>query len=795
MAIQILGLREYEVHGKIKKKEEFFSSNWRAPSVQAMFSSFDEYIKKIPNMERYNLYYTAAVCHEERGRKLKEQTILPFDIDDIDVNRVDEYIPVVCNALGIKRQQTGIVMSGHGLQLLIGIKQPITDEKYFRENRKGYKELCSEIDKGLRSASLVGHADASVFSPARLLRLPNTQNVKLGKESRASYIIACDIVNVDSPLHALEREDEMPPPIPVAQPTKEVKDRGKRFDRLPLDRVGVLSGCDFIKYTKANPTEVTEPQWYSMLSILGRVDRKVAHEYSAGHKDYSFDDCDTKIDQALEASGPITCDHLSTQWSGCEGCKHWKKVKSPISIRRDKFIRTKELGFRTLNLNKNPPTQGKPDYTDLLKYFTIKHPYVSLAEYRSMYTWNGQYWEAYPLNKVKAFAEDHINYPPSNAERVEFLEKSLVNNMKDQEFLNPYGYANFQNGMLRLPGGKSTGELLNDMEAFKLYDHDPALGLTYILPFDYDKEAECPRFKKFVKEVTCDDPTLEYVLQEYMGYALSNSDPELGERALFLLGEGSNGKSVYLDVMKWLAGDDNYSSVPIDQLEKETSRFELYGKLFNVTEETPRAGLKDSSIFKNLVTGGTMIIRQLYKDPMTVKNKTKLIMAANELPRNQDVSKGMFRKILIVPFNAIFEGEKIDRKIREKLKAELPGIFNWAMEGYERLRKNSYHFTMSTAVSNEVALYQDLSDPLRAWCRENVAIVDDDRVFTAVEELYAKYVVDMEADRLHVTPKNSFGLRLKKIFKFKKTQRKVVDGRRLNCIFGIRLAREEDYEV
>ena len=794
MAIQILGLRDYEVHGKIKKKEDFFYKKWRAESVPDLFNRLDEYMNKIwrvPQEERINLYYTAASCVEDRGRRLERQEVIPFDVDDIDILRAEDYIPVVCNAIGIKRKETAIVMSGNGLQFIVGIKEPITDEHFFGENRKKYKELCNEIDKGLRSSALPGHADASVFSAARLLRLPNTLNVKIGKESRAAHVIESKIVPIHSPISSIEGED-LPPPIP--KPQAEVKDKGKRYDLLPLDREGVLTGCDFIKFTKINPTEVKEPQWYSMLSILGRIDRKIAHEYSAGHSDYSYDECDSKIDQALEASGPITCEHISTQWSGCEGCKHYKKVKSPISIRRDAFIRSKELGFRTLNLNKNPPTQGKPDYSDLLKYFSIKHPYVSLAEYRSMYTWNGKYWESYPLNKVKAFAEQHIDYPPTNSERVEFLEKSLVNNMKDQEFLNPYGYANFQNGMLRLPGGKSTGELLHDMEAFKLYDHDPALGLTYILPFDYGKEEDCPRFKKFIKEVTCDDPTLEYVLQEYMGYALSNSDPELGERALFLLGEGSNGKSVFLDVMKWLAGDDNYSSVPIDQLEKETSRFELYGKLFNVTEETPRAGLKDSSIFKNLVTGGTMIIRQLYKDPMTVKNKTKLIMAANELPRNQDVSKGMFRKILIVPFNATFEGEKIDRGIRQKLKEELPGIFNWAMEGYERLRKNSFHFTASTAVSNEVSLYQDLSDPLRAWCRENVSVVDDD-VFTPIEELYAKYVIDMEADRLHVTPKNSFGLRLKKIFKFKKTQRKLVDGRRLNCMYGIRLSLEEDYAV
>lgn len=799
MTIQILGLREYEVNGKIKSTIDFLKRNWRAPTVQEMFAHYESYIRQIPMMERYNLFYTVAVCHEGAGRKLKEQTIIPIDVDGIDTLRAEEYVPVICSALGIKEAETGIVMSGNGLQFLIGIKEPITDTSYFKEKRSMYGQLCTKIDEVLNVNNLPGHADPSVWSPARLMRMPETQNVKQGKGTKAAYFLNRDIVNIDSPLGIMP-EPAPPKEIEEPKPVMEVKEEGnaepKRYDLIPLDVEGIQNECLFVKHSKEKPKELTEQQWYSLVGVLGRVDRDLVHEYSKLDMErYDFDDTEGKIDHALDgASGPDTCFTINQKWSGCEDCKHYKKVTTPLQVRSDDFIKTKDIGFRKVNWAKNPPTQGKPDYDDLLKYFSVSNPYISLAEYKSVYRWNSKFWQEYPINRIKAFAENNIDFAPTNAERMEFMEKVLVNNMKDQEFLNPYGYANFQNGMLRLPGGKSTGDIETPMQAFKLYPHDSSLGLTYILPFEYDREATCPRFEKFIEEVTCEDPQLQYVLQEYMGYALSNSDPELGERALFLLGEGSNGKSVFLDVMKWLAGDDNYSSVPLDQLEKETSRFELYGKLFNVTEETPQGGLRDSSIFKNLVTGGTMIIRRLYKDPMTVKNKTKLIMAANELPRNQDVSKGMFRKILIVPFNAVFEGDKIDRSIRQKLKAELPGIFNWAMDGYERLRKNSFHFTASSAISNELDVYRDLSDPLRAWARENITSIDDDSFFTPIEEIYAKYVVDMESDKLKPMPKNSFGLRLKKIFKFRKTQRKMVDGRRLSVIHGLRL-QEEGHEI
>ena len=299
----------------------------------------------------------------------------------------------------------------------------------------------------------------------------------------------------------------------------------------------------------------------------------------------------------------MTCDHFQQLWNKCYECPYQNKVKSPISIKGENFIRTKDIGFRILNLKRDPPVQGKPDFDDLYKFFYQQHAYVSLAEYREVYVWDKKRWGIMHLNRLKEFAETHIDFKPCATERSEFMEKLLANHVVEgKEFLNPYGFVNFENGIMRLPGSASLKDAnLNNLEAYKLYDHRMDLGMTYLLPFKYDAEADCPRFKLFMREVTMADESIIAILQEFMGYALSNADAELGERALFLLGEGSNGKSVFLDVMKWLAGKENFSSVPLNYLDRETARYDLYGKMFNVTEETPKAALKDSSVFKNLV--------------------------------------------------------------------------------------------------------------------------------------------------------------------------------------------------
>jgi len=792
MPVQILGLRQYEdAGGRRKTKEDFFGNEWRAPSVAELLGNHEHYLAQVTPMERVNIYYTAADCLEERGRKLKKQWVIPFDIDDIDVSRTDEYIDVALDALGLSYDTTGIVMSGHGLQIIVGITEAITDKSYFKERRKEYRNLCDKIDEALGRASLPGHADPSVWSPARLLRMPGTANGKPDKPFVDAVLIQGNVEPIKNPLEPIgdtgapTREDEESKHTIAMNP--------KMLEHLKIDAEGVRE-CEVFKWMKDEPNEVAEPIWYASLSILGRVSNEIAHEYSQGYSNYNREETDDKIAQAIEASGPVTCEHFNTLWGKCNTCPHQYKVKSPISIKGPNFIRTKDIGFRTLNLKKDPPVQGKPDYDDLYRFFYQQHPYISLEEYREVYAWDGKRWIKYAQSKIKEFAEIHVDFKPLACERTEFLEKVLANHMRPETFLNPYGFANFPNGTMRLPGAKVTGEMeeIQEMEPFKLYPHRMDLGMTYILPFEYDAKATCPRFETFMEEVTMGDKSLIAILQEFMGYSLSNADAELGERALFLLGEGSNGKSVFLDVMKWLAGKENFSSVPLSSLDKETGRFELHGRMFNVTEETPRHGLKDSSVFKNLVTGGTMTIKQLYKNIATVKNNAKFIMAANELPHNTDTTKGMFRKILIVPFNATFEGKKIDRKIRQKLKDELPGIFNWAIDGYNRLQTNEYHFTTSSAVEKEVHQYEYLSDPLKVWARDHLEDTDE-RDFTPMRELYMAYVNEMEVSRQKASTLSAFGIRLRRLFKFKKYERRMVDNRKATCVYGLKLIGRREF--
>ena len=144
-----------------------------------------------------------------------------------------------------------------------------------------------------------------------------------------------------------------------------------------------------------------------------------------------------------------------------------------------------------------------------------------------------------------------------------------------------------------------------------------------------------------------------------------------------------------METVSALVGKDAYAAVPLQDLEQDTMRYLIANKLFNYSEETSLRALSDSSLFKTLVTGGNITIRQLYAQPYIAENRTKLIISANQLPQTRDTSNGLLRRLAIIKMEAVFnpEVEGHDYFIKDKLMAELPGIYNLLIEAYGRLKE------------------------------------------------------------------------------------------------------------
>jgi P4 family phage/plasmid primase-like protien len=675
-------------------------------TLHDLFQSVDKLVEKIPENERFNLYYTIGHMPETsdgRARRWNHQDVIPFDIDNI--HYVDDlpnpkYMDAISEALQVDLAKCVVVATGNGVQVLVKPKYVISDRNYFDQNKKYYLALSHKIAETLSKYGLAGSLDASAFEPNRLFRLPQTLNRKPNRPERVARILRGDLQTVDWDLVTASG-------LPLVSESDEIPEKSIR--RVRVDAEAVEAGCEFLKWSKENQNKVSEPQWYAMLSIVGRLpggDMK-AHEYSKASAQYSSVETSDKLYQAVNASGPRTCDNINKLWGKCASCPNYQKVGSPIMLKGPNFIASLDSGFHFFN-NKGVAI---PQFVDLLKYYEQKNTFINVSKKHYIFAKNK--WEMCEENDVKAFSQEHFEPACNNHKASEFHGIVSRTNVERPSFFTETTKRklNFENGILNLDSGVFT-------------EPSPSVGFLWTLPYKYDPIAQAPMFEQFLDDFTQGDDSKKRILQEYMGYCVSGDEPR-AQKFLTLVGDGSNGKSTFLEIMTALVGGEQsqaVSALSLTDLARQFERTRLMGALFNVMDESET--YIDGSVWeklKNLVTGGLVDAAFKGKDSFQFHNKAKFIMLVNEIPKGANPNKGFYRRFLIVPCTAVFEGKKVDRFIKDRIIAEeLPGIMNFALKGYQRLLEQGYQFTESQAAHQALEEYKQESNRVAAWCEETL---------------------------------------------------------------------------
>jgi P4 family phage/plasmid primase-like protien len=776
--IQILGLRPFtDKSGAVRLTDAFHEKGWRVQDIYELFKNAEAYAKLAPEDQRWNLFYTVANCSEGK-RIFASQDVIPLDIDGIERGTEAAIVSTVCAELALPQDKVGVVYSGNGVHILIGLKNPIKDNSYLRANKPYYRALCGRINQALFEAGLQGKADPVVFSEARLLRMPFTENRKEGKTTVPCTLINGNIEPLDIDLYQLSD-------MPTLEEGEHI--HPKALARLPKpDTKAVQEGCAFLKHCKDNDTGITEPEWYAMLSIVGRLengDELIHTDYGPrGHKHpkYHAETWDAKLKHALEASGPRTCANICDMFEGCKACPHFGKITSPIQIVGTDTIRTLETGFYSVVIDKNGmPKQGKPNYDDLVKYFKSKHDYVSNEETGQIYKWTGKMWEEMDILVIHNFAERHFNPTPSSSMCSEFEQKLRRTNLVEQEFFYVSDRLNFVNGVLDL----TTGELS---------PHTSTLGFTYLIPYAYEPTGDCPKFKKFIGEVSTNEADVADLITEYMGYCLSGTDPALVQKCAVLYGDGANGKSVILGLLRELVGSSNCTSVSINSLYKEQYRYQMMHKQFNASDETPTDAFIQSSTFKAMVSGDIVEVRKLYAEPIMWKCTTKLIFSCNELPYTGDFSYGMWRRLMIIPFRARFDGSKRDPFMLQKLLEERSDILKYCLEKFKAVKDRSYQFTEAKASAEELADYVENSDLVARFIYDMCTYKNDHRLTLGIDEVYRLFCMWCDDNRQKPMNFGSFARRFGKrclefLPKVERSRPRIDEGKRTTAYRYLRI--------
>ena len=331
-------------------------------------------------------------------------------------------------------------------------------------------------------------------------------------------------------------------------------------------------------------------------------------------------------------------------------------------------------------------------------------------------------------------------------------------------------YINLENGMY-------------DTEKQKLLDHDPEYYSICQIPVEYNSKAECSKWKEALKQWIPDKKTIMF-LQEYVGHCLIPDTRH--EKAIILLGEGNNGKSTFLEVISRLFGEDNLSGLSIDRLTKK-SRFEtanLKDKLVNIYNDVDPKIIKDTGLIKTIISGQTLRAEKKYITSQDTKLVSRLIFAANRLPKAVDAKRAWYRRFEIVRFPNSFtpNDDCFDIDYKYKLCNELSGILNWALEGLHRLKQNNV-FTTSASLKKEKLKYKGVNDPIESFYESK--IVDSPGNVIDKKEVYGEYVKFCEQLGIEAETQRTLTMKLKDLGI--ESKRKSINGDKIRCYLGIKL--------
>ena len=323
-----------------------------------------------------------------------------------------------------------------------------------------------------------------------------------------------------------------------------------------------------------------------------------------------------------------------------------------------------------------------------------------------------------------------------------------------------------------------------DVASGKLEPHSPDFLFPIQINAAWNPGDECPAIDRFIRQVFPDDAG-ELFYQLAGLYALPDTRQQ---KAVMLLGSGSNGKSVTLALLRQLLGSQNVSSLPLHELaENRFAAAELQGKLLNLSSDLPDRTLRDTTLFKQIVDGrlSTINTRRRYGKPFQFRPFVRLIFSANRVPDSADTSYGYLRRWLIVPFDAELDDDERDPFLIEKLTTpeELSGLLNHAVSSYRHLLNNG-RLIESRAMLTAKARFNALSDPTRLFLDECVEL--DEQAHILRYDLYREYREWCVFHRLNPISPQKFYQSIREILGVETTRNK---GRRM--LKGIRLTTPE----
>lgn len=392
-----------------------------------------------------------------------------------------------------------------------------------------------------------------------------------------------------------------------------------------------------------------------------------------------------------------------------------------ISLKKDKYViaANEFIGYAMKRIAAKENEQGiwfynfSENHYDKLKDKQIKKIFFMLIEEAGKELWNS------------AMERQYISY--------------FNNKISDFESSGTEpGMLQFNNVLLDF-----TGETVDEVKP------SPNYYCNFRIPYDYIADAECPKFIDFLNDIFENDQERIDLIQEIMGACLLYD--KCMQNLVIFLGKGSNGKSLLASVIKKMLGAQNVSAIALDKLSGDRfSKQNLDKKLLNISSETNPEKVYSTSDLKTLTGGDAVEVEKKFCDAYTTELYCKFILLANDMIQTADYSDGFYRRLMIIPFNKQYydlaPGEKPEEGkqykniyLEAELAEELPGIFNFAMEGLLRLSQNDFNFTSSQECENALKRYKNEHNVVKTFMNERILVDGNSDSKIRSSDLFPKF--------------------------------------------------------
>ena len=292
------------------------------------------------------------------------------------------------------------------------------------------------------------------------------------------------------------------------------------------------------------------------------------------------------------------------------------------------------------------------------------------------------------------------------------------------------------------PGDIATTNTLNcrngilDTETLELQPHSPYVPTLIQVNADWNPKAKSPIIDRFLRQILPED--CQDLIREVIGYTLMQDNRY--EKAVLMVGSGSNGKTTFLNLLRSLLGAENYVSKSPKVLEE--NRFataSLFGKLANISGDIPAKRLYDTSILKQITSQDVIDAERKNKPSFQFDNFATNYFSANELPPTNDRTYGFYRRWLVIPFTYQILDDEKDPTISDKLTMpdELSGLLLQAVEGQKRLREQNGFLNPET-VKDALMEYQLQNDSVLRFVTYEVD-TSDLEALSERSEVYVTY--------------------------------------------------------